>query len=614
MMSGFDAAALTQDVLDQGQPAANAAQLPGGMRLLALARWGQTDQFGPDEPPPVPLEVALAAVGGPSAEAVGFGHLKLTSIEVGDGTPLKWLGAISSDSGLESPVHDFVRIDRDGVFSIHPEGGLLSGYQFSRPLGTVDAIRVLEGELTLQVAANRKEITLPNVHQLAGAPLTDPDLSSAGVTLRIDQIGGGETLQVMSPVGSNLGKIELVDAVGHPLPNTSWTNFSDGVQETHGLASVEGSLPADVGLRVTLFQGIQETPVAFRFENLPVPPNEELSDSQRAMVTWTPVEPSDKLPEGLVVEAQVRWDSEASGMLGMAPSFGGSSSFDTQSEYNGDSGEYNGGEPEGGSGRPRPGAGGSFGQPGEGLGGADGPRLQVVVDLLGPVAEAAEAIGDLRAAAVKTGEDINLELVAVGHEMFADQEGFQSIDRADVFAQHPPDGVRTTFQFAAPKLPTREIATFTGSLKLRTIREKPELLITGIEERAGHPITQGALAKYGLQIVAGVEGNNLMVRVLKGDPERILPDRSDRQSEHRDHRCPEYDRSHTHRGQVPGVPVCRGNSSEAGTQTRDERRGEGCRSPAALPQPAGSAAARCLIRECRPDPNTLREQVRLTCS
>src|SRR5690606_36314082 len=98
-------------------------------------------------------------------------------------------------------------------------------------------------------------------------------------------------------------------------------------------------------------------------------------------------------------------------------------------------------------------------------------------------------------------------------------------------AETPPGALRVVLNLTPPNQTIGGIAQLNGNLKLRTVRERTEAIISDLQSRVGSPqkdaqvaakpITDRELNKFGLKPVIAIEANRVMMRLLEGKDERI---------------------------------------------------------------------------------------------
>src|SRR5690606_32942819 len=85
----------------------------------------------------------------------------------------------------------------------------------------------------------------------------------------------------------------------------------------------------------------------------------------------------------------------------------------------------------------------------------------------------------------------------------------------------PPGGMRIAFRFTPPLEPIHELARFNGSVKLRISQNRTETLISDLHDRLGRKLTSRELSQLGLALVARIDEDQVLVRVLEGADEQI---------------------------------------------------------------------------------------------
>ncbi|MGE0375769.1 MAG: hypothetical protein AB7Q45_10185 [Planctomycetaceae bacterium] len=557
-----------QEVIDQGHPPASTESLPAGLELRALARWGVPPQGG--DAAAAPLEVAIVASGELATRAVAFGQLNLAEVNVGNGPRLKWLGAAHTAMG-ENPVREFVPIDREGFFSRHPAEGFATGYAFAPTGNLPSTLSAIAGGFTLSVATNVRDVTLNPLPTL-GRTVNDETLRAAGFSASTATANGISAVTLTYNDTTAIGKIELLDAAGNPVNSSGWSQAKFGGQVQRSIQLPANVDPAQLGVRVSVSEDVEQVPVTFRFENLPLPEPQDVSADQRALAMWLPGERvSGELSEGLIVEAQARWpspqmSSSSSPLGGLAnnpfggatgapaagagPLLGGGFSGGGDDDDRRDRGrgsrrsrkaddeDADGGGGLTGNAAPLPGAptglSGLSGNDEDDLpafGGALGSgaftvnadtSLQLAVDLTGPLARSIVAVGNLDVDTAESADGIGLSHTGSLYGTSALTDRWADVGRdAASSPDQPPDGLRVLVLFAPPEPPIQNISRFRGELQIRSAREQVEFVVNNLNDRANRRIKDRNLSKYGLEIAVLIEENQLMFRLLEGAEERI---------------------------------------------------------------------------------------------
>ncbi len=456
------------EIIKTGQPASSAEGLPPGFELRAAAAWSEVMSFGQTVAPPAPLTVRVVAFRENGESIVGYGRLNVRA-QSADGTPLKRRGNDFSGDGW-----DFVRVSRSG-FGEHPQNGVTVPIAFHHPTSDLPAIAALEGSVTLQTAGESKAVAVPSLTAVLNKEPADADLKAAGVrVVKHAQEGFGETLIITCGVGSAvLGGVEAIDKAGgaHPEASVGTQTMNGRQQFTIGTGN-QGKLPADLRLRFTIHKDVEEHPVTFRFDGLPVPSGKPLTDEQRTLVTWRASTAPAQLPDGTRVEARARWSKFPT--------------FDQQTNK-----------------QTHP--------------------LEVAVDVVGGPAQNAVAIGFLKVDQAVIG-GTPLEPKKDPFSFRDVSQEYVSIDRGFSLDEAPPDGVQAKFQFDPPPPPAQPptvVQTFSGSLKLQTVDEQKVVYVKNAAAAAGKPINDPALREAGLTLRVERSGNGLAVRLVKGDANLI---------------------------------------------------------------------------------------------
>jgi hypothetical protein len=534
---------LAQTVIDEGQPADNADELPEGLQVKALARWGESP-YGDQAPPP--LEIGIVALEGPAAQAIALGKMELTEARLDGDRQLKWLGT-STDAMDGNALTAFLPIERDGMFSEHPDNGVITGYLLAPPAGSAGALQSVAGQFVLQIAGRTEDVLLTNLSQLRG-PIDDSRLASARMNVDVSRAAQGQ-VEISWNDSPLIGTVELVSADGRPVQNAGTGTFRVGGRKTMTV-SLTAPPPQDLALRVVTRSDLQEVAVPFRFENLQLPEAPQLSEQQQALLVWTRAESPKDQPD-LIIEAQARWrDPEPVVAVPMTPMNGRFGTPGSGYPGSGSGGAGYSGEamdpsmdmemdtytpPDDGTlSEGYPGSAG-----GSGAGGATRPPasdepLRIVVDLIGPLAQAAEAVGEVAVTSVKS--DIDTSLTFEGARV-ADREGDPLEGFVDVTSQTagisetPPGALRVILNLTPPNQSIGGISQLNGNLKLRTVRERTETILSDLQSRVGPPegdaamaqkmVTDRELIKFGLKPAVAIGANQVMMRLVEGKDDRI---------------------------------------------------------------------------------------------
>ena len=496
---------LAERTLVEGIPPTDGLDHPEGMEVRALARW-KPSRFG--ESRSRELQLAVVAFGGPALNAAAVGHLQLETAEVNRVTPLKWLGVSHLDDsyGLD-PLHGFAPVDRDSPLSVHPRNGVIAVFDVVPPKAPAGRLRQFAGQFTLRHFNVAEEIIIPNVRQKLINGLNDASLQQAGVEVSLGRGDGRDVIEVYYDETAGIGQVELVLPDGSRVPESNSTKTVSRTKTLRSLSVDESSIPAEVGLRIALKSEMQHLTVPFEFQGLPIPDVGQLSDSERALLVWTPAENPPSLPQDVLIEAQARWDNPAAGSMAQLTA-GLRRSRDDDDDDDGPSLRR----------RPVGSVVGVARRPGR----QSQRPLRVLVDLTGPLVEAADAVGFVELTSIAT--EFGTELGFEGTYFRQTDASGSFISRAHNIGTNtdgPPGGIRVAFHFTPPVEPIHELARLNGSLKLRTSRNRTDTVIKNLHQRLETEIVNRELSQRGVALAAAVEGDELLVRLIKGKDEQI---------------------------------------------------------------------------------------------
>jgi hypothetical protein len=184
----------------------------------------------------------------------------------------------------ENPFLSMVRVKRDEPFfgGTHPGDSVrivLGLGNLEQPPGAIAEFR---GSIRIQIPTKSKAIVIPNVASLAGKSIDHPELKKARLRLTISQDESDRKrfcMRVKAGDGRLIGDILPVDNRGEPAPpfgdhdhrlSLDFTQQVNWQVESAGLGPY--SLPADMGLQVTLHSEFTEATIEFEFKDLEVPP------------------------------------------------------------------------------------------------------------------------------------------------------------------------------------------------------------------------------------------------------------------------------------------------------------------------------------------------------
>ena len=128
----------------------------------------------------------------------------------------------------------------------------------------------LKGRVMVLTGGERSEVAVPDVASLAGKEAPGDALKAAGVKIEIVSAGGKNVSYRVEGNADALLDVALIDADGKALETgRGWTRINDSA--TYELTSMNGELPAKVGLKITLLKDAKLLSVPFDLKDIPLP-------------------------------------------------------------------------------------------------------------------------------------------------------------------------------------------------------------------------------------------------------------------------------------------------------------------------------------------------------
>jgi len=453
----------------QGSPVVveSLSGLPDGVKLQGRAGWSGLQRFEPDGKTPLPrqLEIEIEYLGGEAARVVALGKVRVTQIDAKPAQRLK-LAERPGSFGNESPFQGFVDVKHEEYSSEHPPDGARLRINFE-PNAPISAIERVDGNVTLRVADETKEIIVPKLVEQAGKPTKDADLQAAGFAVSLESEGDDKRLVITFGKEAKVADLKFVDAGGNLLDNSPFLMRLDLFDVPRFTASYTGSAPAGMAAKVTLHTKIREVTVPFRFENLAVPPPP--TSAANPVIPWRVSVARPALPDGLIAEGLLQWSKDV-----------------------------------------------TFGENGKRQ---STDVLGLQVDVTSPQVPQVVAVGfqKIEDAATNSGAAVSAKQMRGPFGTDATQE-FVTLQRKLSLVRHPPDGVRVIFAFDPIAQPFTRISHVSGSLKLMTAKERKKIVFDKLSTRVGKTLSNADFRAAGLEVKLAKQGEQLTFQVSKGNP------------------------------------------------------------------------------------------------
>ena len=188
------------------------------VRFKALGPIRAKARVGIRDPARVPhLAVTLDIAGRPAAQAIKYGHLKITKAEDDQGKSLK---AITVSDLARDPAEGFIEIDRHAMFfweQDKPTDKLRIELNLENAGRSAKVLKTLEGTFKLRIAAERKEVVIDAILTKQGQAIEHEALKAAGLTLTVAEVDP-KTKRI------TLGTTGVQDSLLSMLLQHSWTS------------------------------------------------------------------------------------------------------------------------------------------------------------------------------------------------------------------------------------------------------------------------------------------------------------------------------------------------------------------------------------------------------
>jgi len=225
------------------------------------------------------LELAIILEGELPAKICGYGQMNLKTIALPNGTALK---IDTNEPGLRDVRSKAMfPLSADDSYIFRTYGSHVYLRQLLEvPRESAEEIQTVQGSFKLLTYEGSEDFTVKDVAKTAKRPLTDPALKAAGVKLIPTFRGAGiEELKLSCNDGFFLGtaRADIPDDPNKNDPRFDSDRFSfhpvfeknRNVQSF--MPSVAGSTGANMDVQFTLYRGVKERTVTFKFAGVPLP-------------------------------------------------------------------------------------------------------------------------------------------------------------------------------------------------------------------------------------------------------------------------------------------------------------------------------------------------------
>jgi len=393
---------------------------------------------------------------------------------------------VQTDRGrLKRANHPDAIPDADGLCLIDvpqewrddPTAGFTIPMAFHVPAVDVERLTELSGRCTIVVAGERIPKAIAELESALNRGIEDPDLLAAGVSIAREEIAFDEPVQAyVVGVGKNAGlrDVQVVDAQGNPVLDAWVSSDTTGDGRRRFLiGGVDGRLPEGAGLRLTLLRDLREEVLSFVFREIPIPGSEAGPNEVRmASDTWTPALNQSEFPEGVFVDAQVRWSRFISYSAGSEPI-------------------------------PR--------------------KLEVAVDVTGPEVGLPVAVGRLEVHRAQT-QGVHWKAEEPASPRFPGTDGeLLPYDPLGLTGDIPPDGFQTVFTFLPPaEIPDR-IERLHVAFTAVTCDSRNSIVIDDVLAVLDHPLDHPELAERGIRLIPHRNGRQVSL-VFEGEDPFVVHD------------------------------------------------------------------------------------------
>ena len=435
--------------------------LPEGLTLRGVGGWTKDPTFRQEGTPLPPrlLTFDIEYVGELKDKIVELGNVQIKKVAVEPPHYLKLTEAPVSFGGAvngDGPFKNLIDLKDLGSALDQPFDCVQMRLYFEHPPVPPKQFTMIEGNVTLKVSEETKEIVVKDVFKLAGKPVADAELKSAGFAISSKTEGGKYKSDITFDRSAKVQDLKLIGANGQELGNTPFLMRMDmGGIPTYKV--IEDGQPAPgIGAKVTLHTKFREVIVPFRFENVTVA--ESIDQLYVPGIPWTP-STNKNTPPGLVVDGHLRWEAGFS--------------FNDQ---------------------PAP------------------PKLVLDIDVTGPELRHVPGAGFLKLTKAQTNSAGPLKL-----EDEYKSTTFQVASRSFEIQHSPPDGITVRFEFAPVQKAFTGLDAAAGSFKILVAEDRKTTLIEKVSSQLGKPVSNPDLKAAGLEFKFGVKEENLEFELTKGN-------------------------------------------------------------------------------------------------
>lgn len=225
------------------------------------------------------LDLVVELEGELPAKICGYGQMNLKTITLPSGTPVK---VDTNEPGLRD-------VRSKAMFPLSPEDSYIYRMHGSHaylhqllevPREAAPELQTVQGSFKLLTYEGSEDFTVKDVAKTAKRPLTDPALKAAGVKLIPTFRGSAiEELKLSSNEGFFLGTARAIvpndpnkdDPGFDPDRFSFYPSFEKNRNVQSFIPNVAGSTGENLDVQFTLYRGVKERTVTFKFSGVPLP-------------------------------------------------------------------------------------------------------------------------------------------------------------------------------------------------------------------------------------------------------------------------------------------------------------------------------------------------------
>ncbi len=241
---------------------------PEGLAVEGRLNWGQTFSFGDTKPAPQ-VELNVDITGPQVLSVVGAGFQTIDKADTNSAGPLTMKKAGGLPFGNDRSKQ-FDRVKGGDLFNPQPPDGVRVTFHFEPVQQPFTKVPSLAGGLKLLVAKERKKTVLDKVASRVGKTISDPDLRSAGLEIKLTKQDQSLSLQVVKGNPMAMGDAALIRESSETLDLPLLTH--DPFTNAANIFLGEDKLKPNDALEITYYTELREIEVPFTFEDLAVPP------------------------------------------------------------------------------------------------------------------------------------------------------------------------------------------------------------------------------------------------------------------------------------------------------------------------------------------------------